>query len=115
MNNNCGLSDDENKYYNRLINMIFGSKLKRNEMFFTREEAEIIDNALDILGKREKEIIVRINRYEITTADMAREYHISKEEARYMLVKALRKLRHPSHAIEMSRILVSKVQDNCEG
>jgi len=103
------LSADENAYYQRLINMIFGFNLLKGtfDLVFTREEAETIDRVLGTLKKRERETIVRLALYEISMSNIARDYHISRENAELIKAKALRKLRHPSKSTKM-RIIVDK-------
>lgn len=86
------------------------------EIFGTEEDGDdyntsrILD-ALNTLSERERYVIERWYRYDWTLAQISNEIGVGKERVRQILLKAIRKLRHPSRMRDMSVSQIERERD----
>ena len=76
--------------YNLIFNVLTYCGSMQNDVH------ENVESALEVLPKREREIVLRYFNDNCSMDKIAKEYHITKERVRQILYSAMRKLRSPN-------------------
>jgi len=94
------VGEEEHGTANTIIDFISDEEQNVEEITMKKEISEVINEVLDVLTEREKEVIIRrFGMYDgvpKTLEEVGKTYGITRERIRQIEAKALKKLRHPA-------------------